>query len=188
MRSSVLLSAQKTWLILTVILCSIRLVRNTYMAKTYFITALLSILPISELRGAIPYAYFNEIPIVTSYLLCVLTNSLVGPIAMFFLSTLHSLLYKWDFYRRIFERTVEEARIRVEKKVEKYGLLGLMFFVAIPLPVTGAWTGAVGAWVLNLDKKKSCLSIALGVCISGIIVSLVLISGSGLVSLFTKKI
>ena len=63
-----------------------------------------------------------------------------------------------------------------------------MLFVAIPLPITGAWTGTVGAWVMGLDRKKSILFILLGILISGTIVTTVIYTGSGIASLFTKKI
>ena len=63
-----------------------------------------------------------------------------------------------------------------------------MLFVAIPLPITGAWTGTIGAWVLGLDRKKSILFILLGVLISGIIVSTVIYTGSGIAKLFTKTV
>ena len=80
------------------------------------------------------------------------------------------------------------ARNKVSEKVNKYGLLGLMLFVAIPLPITGAWTGTVGAWVLGLDRKKSILFILLGILISGTVVSTVIYTGAGIASLFTKTV
>ncbi|MBQ7645297.1 MAG: small multi-drug export protein, partial [Spirochaetales bacterium] len=73
-------------------------------------------------------------------------------------------------------------------KVGKYGLLGLMLFVAIPLPITGAWTGTIGAWVMGLDRKKSILFIILGVLVAGIVVSAVVATGAGIASLFTKQV
>ena len=73
-------------------------------------------------------------------------------------------------------------------KVGKYGLLGLMLFVAIPLPITGAWTGTIGAWVMGLDRKKSILFILLGVLVAGIVVSAVVATGAGIASLFTKQV
>lgn len=158
------------------------------MTKTYLWMALLSILPISELRGAIPYGYFNDIPLYQCFFISVLANVLVAPIGFFFLNTLHRILDKWGFYHRIFEKTVARARSKVEEKISKYGLLGLMFFVAIPLPITGAWTGTLGAWVLGLDRKKSILSIACGVLIAGIIVTAVVYTGAGIGKLFTKQI
>ena len=158
------------------------------MTRVYLLSILLGILPISELRGAIPYAYFNEVPLALAFVIGVLSNALVPFIAFVFFETLHKLLDKWAFYHRLFEKTVARARNKVSEKVNKYGLLGLMLFVAIPLPITGAWTGTVGAWVLGLDRKKSILFILLGILISGTVVSTVIYTGAGIANLFTKTV
>ena len=158
------------------------------MTRTYLLTLLLGISPISELRGAIPYAYFNDVPLWLSFVLGVLSNATVPFFGFLFLNSIHKVLDRWHIYHSFFEKTVERARRNVGEKVSKYGLLGLMLFVAIPLPITGAWTGTLGAWVLGLDRKKSILFILLGVLIAGIIVTTVVYTGAGIASLFTKKI
>ncbi len=158
------------------------------MTKIYALTALFSFIPISELRGGIPYAYFNGIPLIQAYLICVLINALVAPFFFLFLETIHKYMYKLAWYKRIFDKSVARARAKVGPKIEKYGMAGLLVFVAIPLPVTGAWTGTLGAWILGLDKKKSFLFILLGVMIAGIIVSTVILTGSSLSSIFTKTV
>lgn len=158
------------------------------MTKVYLLTILLSLLPISELRGAIPYAYLNGVPLWLSALISIVTNACVSIIAFLFFETINKLLLKWSFYNRLFEKTVERARRKVGEKVSKYGLLGLMLFVAIPLPITGAWTGTIGAWVMGLHRKKSILFITLGVLIAGTIVSLVVLTGAGIGKLFIKEI
>jgi len=127
-------------------------------------TALWTLLPISELRGGLPFAIANGMPDLLAYAYCVVLNMLVTPVVFLFLQTLHKLLMN------LFGRLVERSRAKVKSKVDKYGYLGLALFVAIPLPVTGAYTGALGAWVLGMDKKKAFAAIALGVCISGVIV------------------
>jgi len=152
------------------------------------ITALLALLPISELRGAIPYALARSFPLTFVFPYCVLINALVGPLAYLFLSTLHSLFYKWLWYRNIFDSLVIKARKKIENKVETYGYLGIMLFVAIPLPITGAWTGTLGAWVLGLSKKKTCLAVFGGVIIAGIIVSFVAYFGVEAFSFFIKRV
>jgi uncharacterized membrane protein len=154
----------------------------------FFISAGLSILPISELRGAIPYALANQMPLWLAFIYCVGWNALVGPIVYIFLGTVHKLLYRIGFYRRFFDRFIERTRNKVKDKVEKYGYLGLAIFVGIPLPVTGAYTGTLGAFILGMDRKKALLSVALGVLIAGIIVSIVSFFGIEALSLFTKQI
>ena len=152
------------------------------------VTVALSFLPISELRGAIPFAVSRGMPLAQAAALAIACNALVGPVAYVFLETIHRLFYKWPFYSRIFDRFVAKARAKVHEKVEKYGYLGIMIFVAIPLPVTGAWTGTLGAWILGLDRKKTMLAVAAGVAISGIIVSLVVGFGVQALSIFVKSV
>ncbi len=104
-------------------------------------TMFLALLPISELRGALPYAYFNGVPLVQSYLLSVGCNALVAPVLFVFLSSAHRLFYRLRWYAALFDASVVRARGKIEKKVERFGYLGVMLFVAIPLPITGAYTG-----------------------------------------------
>lgn len=147
------------------------------MTRTFLITALLTLAPISELRGALPFAVAQGVPPVFAYLYCVALNSLVAPILYLFLNTIHKALLGIPFYRRIAERLLERARRKVHDKVERYGMWGLMVFVAIPLPVTGAYTGTLGAWILGLPLRKTAPSVVLGVAIAGIIVLIVTLTG-----------
>ena len=153
----------------------------------YLITALLALVPISEVRGSIPYGYFNNIPLWQVLIISVLCNMAVPFIGFAFLSTLHKLLIKWPLYCKVVNPLLERSRFKVNAKVQKYGMLGLTLFVAVPLPITGAWTGVLGAWVLNLDRKKSTLSIMLGILIASAVVTAVILSGSKLINVFTKS-
>lgn len=158
------------------------------MNRVRLITALLSIIPISELRGAIPYGYLNNLSLSEVLIISVFFNCLVPVFGFFFLSTLHNLFMKIGVYRRVIGTLIDRARVNVGAKVQKYGMLGLMLFVGIPLPITGAWTGTLGAWVLGLDRKKSFLAIVLGVLMAAAIVTAVLLTGSQLAGLFTKQV
>jgi uncharacterized membrane protein len=155
-------------------------------------TVLITLLPISELRGGLWYALSNNIPLIPAYLMCVSLNALVGPCGYFFLSTFHKILLKWKYYEKFFNWFSERALSKIEKKVEKYGYLGLTIFVAIPLPITGAYTGVLGAWILGMKPKKVFLCVLLGVIISGIIVStayyLVTVYGVEFLKIFIKEI
>ncbi len=151
-------------------------------------TALLSLTPISELRGGIPVAVAGGMGILPAALWCAAWNALAAPIALLFLNTAHKLLYRWKAYAGFFDRFVEKARAKVKPKIEKYGYWGLTLFVGIPLPVTGAWTGALGAWILDMDKKKSMLAIWAGIVMSAIIVSLVVGLGLGALSFLVKEL
>lgn len=158
------------------------------MTRVRIITAFLSLIPISELRGAIPYGYLNNLSLLEVLTISVFFNCLVPVIGFTFLSTLHNLFMKSGAYRRVIGSLIERARVSVGSKVQKYGILGLILFVGIPLPVTGAWTGTLGAWVLGLDRKKSFFAIVIGVLMAAAVVTAVLLTGSELATLFTKKV
>lgn len=156
---------------------------------TIITTIVLAMLPISELRGAIPFAYLRGMDIWLAASLSIVFNALVAPVVYVFLSSLHKVFYKrWNLYQKIFDKTVVRARAKLQEKVNRYGYWGIMLFVAVPLPVTGAWTGTLGAWVLGLDKKKTMLAVCGGVLIAGIIVTTIVMLGAGMNSLFVKII
>lgn len=153
--------------------------------------AFFSLLPVSELRGAIPFAFANGMPLHFAYPFCVFCNMLVAPLVYVFLSSIHKLLYKWSKYQMLFDKIVVRARQKVQGKVERFGYWGIMLFVAIPFPITGAYTGTLGAWVLGLSAKKTCLTVAGGVIISGAIVTtIVYLSTQGfhMLDLFIKQV
>lgn len=152
----------------------------------YIFAGLLSILPISELRGAIPYALANKVAIPVAFIMCTLLNMLVAPAVFLFLSTLHRLFCRMGWYDRAVNRLLARARTKVKAKVDRYGYYGVMLFVAIPLPITGAYTGTLGAWVLGLDRKKTILAVSAGVLIAGIVVTIVASLGIEALSIFIK--
>jgi len=156
--------------------------------NTLFWTAFFAFLPISELRGAIPFALSQGMPWYGALLYSAFINALVAPVCWIFLSTVHRLLYRWGWYKRTFDAFVERARGKVHEKVEAWGWLGIAAFVAIPLPVTGAWTGTLGAWILGLDKKKTLLAVIIGVAVAGCIVTTVAMLGISAFAIFVKKL
>ena len=148
-----------------------------------------SILPISELRGGIPYAIENDINPFLAYFICVGANILAFPIVYLFLEFLHPLFLKVGIYQKLFDKFVLKTRKKLDTKIKKYGFWGLMLFVMIPLPVTGAYTGSFAAWLFKIPKKKAFISVVLGVIISGIIVTTIWLFGSEVVkSIFIKEL
>jgi uncharacterized membrane protein len=154
----------------------------------YFWIAFLSFLPISELRGAIPFAIANDVPWHLAFAMAVFINALVAPACWIFLSTLHKLFLKMKWYQKFFERFIERARNKLHNNVERWGWLGIALFVAIPLPLTGAWTGTLGAWVLGLSKRKTMLAVLLGVLTAGVVVTFVVLLGIQALNLFIKRV
>ena len=153
----------------------------------YIGTIFLSFLPISELRGAIPFAIANQIPWYIAFAIAVFCNAMVAPACWIFLSTLHKLFLKMNWYRRFFDRSIERARDKLHKEVERWGWMGIAVFVAIPLPFTGAWTGTLGAWVLGLSRRKTMIAVILGVAAAGVIVTSVILLGIQALNIFVKK-
>lgn len=157
-------------------------------ATTLITTALLTLAPISELRGGIPFAIARDVPIGLALVGCVVLNAAVGPLVFLFLGTIHRFLNRYARYEAIVGRLIERARAKVERNVARYGYLGLALFVAIPLPITGAYTGSIGAWVLGLDPKKSYLAVLGGVVVAGIIVTIITLLGIEALSIFVKEV
>jgi len=157
-------------------------------AAIYFGTAFLSFLPISELRGAIPFAIANGVPWYTAFVLAVFFNALIAPVCWVFLSTLHKLFLRMNWYKHFFEKFIERARSKLRGSVERWGWLGLIVFVAIPLPFTGAWTATLGAWVLGLSRRKTMIAVVIGLIGAGIIVTAVVLLGVQAFTLFIKKL
>ena len=154
----------------------------------YFWAIFYSILPISELRGGIPYAISQNINPAVAYVICVAANVLAFPITYLFLEFLHPLLSKIRLYNKLFDRFIVRTRRKVEKNIEKWDFWGLMIFVMIPLPVTGAYTGSFAAWLFNIKKRKAFLAVMLGVMIAGIIILSVSTLGLEAFKLFTKEV
>jgi uncharacterized membrane protein len=136
------------------------------------ITFLLAMLPVTELRGSIPWATFVlDMPWYQAYLWSVLGNFLPVPIILKFLSKAEQILGRWKIFEKFFEWLYARTHRR-GKVIEKYRALGLILFVAIPLPVTGAWTGSVAAYIFGIKFWRAVVCIAAGICVAGIVVTL----------------
>lgn len=152
-----------------------------------FWAVLLSILPIAELRGGIPYG-LATIPltlnnVLTVFSLCVLANILVVIPLFFFLDFFHHRFIRFGWYSSLFNffvKRIQKKSHKLEPKINKYGYIALAVFVAVPLPMTGAWAGTLAAWLLDLNRKKSFAAITAGVLIAGIIVTLITLGGLGI--------
>jgi len=127
--------------------------------------------PISELRGAIPWAILKcHFTWYYAFLVAVIGNLLPVPFILLFLDTASRLLSKVGPFRRILNWLFERTRRR-GKIITRYERIGLALFVAIPLPVTGAWTGSLAAVLFGLKFKHAFLSIFVGILIAGVIVT-----------------
>ena len=139
-----------------------------------------SMLPIIELRGAIPMAFAMGLPWWQAYLISVVGNLLPVP----FILLLINAIIKWmsaskvNFFNKIAKFLLERVE-RKRERIEKYSFWGLCLFVAIPLPATGAWTGSLVAAVIGMKPLKAFLSAVIGVLIAGVVVTLIVYGGIG---------
>ena len=132
---------------------------------------IISLMPILELRGGLLAASFLNVEFVRAAIICVAGNVLPIPFVLLFLNFVLGILAKWKVTKKVvtwLEKKVEEKR----EQIDKYGYWGLILFVGIPLPGTGAWTGSLLAVMLGLNRKKSFVCILLGVILAAIIMSI----------------
>ena len=132
---------------------------------------IISLMPILELRGGLLAASLLDIEFTRAVFICVIGNILPIPVVLLFLKLVLNWLEKWDVTKKVvnwLEKKVEEKR----EQIDKYGYLGLIIFVGIPLPGTGAWTGSLLAVMLGMNRKKSFICILVGVIMAAIIMSI----------------
>lgn len=142
------------------------------MIKKYLLVFLVSMVPLIELRGAIPYSQAYDLPIFSSYIVAIIGNMIPVPFIYLFARK----ILEWGKDKKVIGKFCSWCLIKGEKGGEKLkksaggGLfIALALFVGIPLPGTGAWTGALAASILNMDFKSSVLAVMVGVLIAGII-------------------
>ena len=143
-------------------------------------TVVLAMLPILELRGALPVALLwpEPLPLWTAYPLAVAGNMLPIPFIIWLLEPATNFLRRWKLGDRFVEWLFARTR-RKGKNIEKFEMWGLVAFVAIPLPVTGAWTGSMAGHIFGLKWYKTLLACFLGVCIAGVIMSVLSVFARG---------
>ena len=132
---------------------------------------LVSMLPIVELRGGLIAASLLHVEFIKAFIICFIGNILPVPFILLLIEKIFELLKKWNPTKKIVTK-LEKKTLSKREQLDKYGYLGLLLFVGIPLPGTGAWTGTLLAVLLKLDKKKSFIAISLGVLLAGIIMSI----------------
>ena len=139
-----------------------------------------SLLPIIEMRGAIPLGAGLGLPLWQNYLISITGNMLPVPFILLMIRWVLEVMKKIKGLRKI-ALWVEAKAEKNRPKIEKYSFWGLFAFVAIPLPGTGAWTGSLVAALIRMDFKKAILAVLLGVLSAGVIMSLI---SYGVVAIF----
>lgn len=134
------------------------------------IAFLISLMPVLEIRGGMIAARLMEIDFLKAFVICYLGNMLPIPFIILFIRKIFDFLRRFKFFEKIIVR-LERKTEKNKEKVLRYEAWGLLLFVAIPLPGTGGWTGALMAGLLDIRMKRSLPTIALGVLIAGFIMS-----------------
>ena len=143
------------------------------MLKKYLIIFLVSMVPLIELRGAVPIAVGMNLPLLPSYIVCILGNMLPVPFIILFVRKIFDWMKKKSkFLAGIAEMLEKRAENKMDV-IEKYEMLGLFILVAIPLPGTGAWTGSLISALLGLRLKNAFPMILLGVLTAGVIMMII---------------
>ena len=142
------------------------------MIKNYLIIFLISMVPLIELRGAIPVSQAMQLPVIPSYIICILGNMLPVPIIYLFARK----FLEWGQNKKIiggicrfFLEKGTKAGAKLQEKAGRRIFLALLLFVGIPLPGTGAWTGTLAASFLNMKFKQTVIAVMLGVLLAGLI-------------------
>ena len=141
-----------------------------------------SMIPIIELRGAIPLGAALGLPLWQSYLISVVGNMLPVPIILLFVKKVLEFMAKCRI--KFFNKVAAWVYVKAEKnraKIERFSFWGVAIFVGIPLPMTGAWTGTLVAAMINMKFSKAVLSAFIGVLCAGVIMSLI---SYGIVTIF----
>ena len=146
------------------------------MIGKYLWVFLISMMPIIELRGAIPVAVGMGLPLIPSYIICIIGNMLPVPFIYFFARKV--LIWGSDkpvigkFFTFCLEKG-EKGGKKLQAKAGRGLFVALLLFVGIPLPGTGAWTGTLAASLLDMDFKSSVVAVMCGVLLAGVIMALI---------------
>ena len=152
------------------------------MLKKYLFVFFVSMVPLIELRAAVPIALGMDLPVIPSYIVCILGNMLPVPIIYLFARKVLEWGADKPVVGKFFTFCLEKGHKGGEKLKEKAGrglFVALLLFVGIPLPGTGAWTGTLAASLLDMDFKSSVTAVMLGVLLAGVIMGVASVAAVG---------
>ncbi|MBT8306768.1 MAG: small multi-drug export protein [Maribacter sp.] len=129
-----------------------------------------SISPFGEAKVGIPYGILNGLNSYVVFFSCFLANLMVFPIMMFFLERINKYLMPWRFYKKSAIFVAKRAKKGSSRSIQRFGFLGLMVFVMLPIPGTGVYAGSIAAYVLKIEKQKAFLANAIGIFFSSLII------------------
>lgn len=148
---------------------------------------LITLIPALELRASIPYGILiTNIHWTTVFLICVITNIILGPVVYVIIDRFIHLFLKIKTFNKYYHKHIEKAQKKIHPYVEKYGILGLAIFIGIPLPGSGSYTGALVAYILDLKLRRFIIANIIGVLIAAAIITTLVLTGAGIFNIFIK--
>ena len=146
-------------------------------AENFIYIVALTFLPGLELRASIPYALLISNSNLFFIPIILLLNIILGEAVFYFLNTSLDFFLKINVFKKYYLKYIKRIQKRARKYVDKYGTLGLAIFIGVPLPGSGVYTGALAAFILGFERRDFSRANILGVLISGIAVTLIILSG-----------
>ena len=140
-------------------------------AGNLLMTFIISMVPVIELTGAIPLGVYNGLDVWTALVVAIIGNLVPVPFIIIFIRKIFKWMQEKSEKLAVLVRKFEEKADKKKEQVLKYEFWGLMVLVAVPLPGTGAWTGALVAAMLDMQLKRAMPAITVGVIVAGIIVT-----------------
>ncbi len=145
---------------------------TTTLTGEFCLTTLVSMIPVVELRGGIPFGVAAGLPVWAAYIAAIIGNMLPVPFILVYIRRIFQWMRRhMPRLNALVDKLEKKAHLKGQT-VTKYKYLGLMIFVAIPLPGTGAWTGALAAAFLDMPLRKAIPSIFAGVLVAGVAISI----------------
>ena len=143
------------------------------------IVFIISMVPILELRGGLLAASVLNINITRALWICIIGNIIPIPFILLFIRQIFKVLKKTKLFHGLIVK-MEDRAMGKSDQIKRYEFLGLLLFVGIPLPGTGAWTGTLAASILDMDFKSTIIAVMLGVLLAGIIMMVLSVAGFGM--------
>ena len=145
---------------------------------------LVTFIPALELRASIPLGILElGINWSTVFIICVLANIILAVVVYSLLIKFIDFFLRFKLFKKFYNRSIEKTQKKIKPAVEKYGILGIAFFIAIPLPGSGVYTGAVAAHLLGLKKREFLIASIIGVILAAISVTIITLTGKGIIKL-----
>ena len=145
-------------------------------------------IPVFELRFSIPYGIYKlEMNWFMVFIVAIIANIFLGIVIYIILEWLIKIFTKIPFINLLWQKYIDKTQIKIQSGVEKYGEWAIAIFIAVPLPGSGVYTGAVAAFLIGLDQKKFFIANIIGVLIAGILVTILSLTLGNMAGIFLKS-